>query len=85
MKLLKSNQSKVTKNENGKNFLHLEIIEVVLVHYNVVDNGYQFGSRVLYMFVPNKPFGQLLVISSKNIIILKTFDPEFSSKHYFSN
>ena len=75
MKLLKSDQSKITKNENGKNFLHLEIIEVVLVHYNVVDNGYQFDLRVLYMFVPIKPFGQLLVISSKNIIIVKLFDP----------
>ena len=29
------------------------------------------------MFVPIKPFGQLLVISSKNIIILKLLDPNF--------
>ena len=28
-------------------------------------------------FVPNKSFGQLLDISPKNVIFLKTFDSEF--------
>ena len=37
---------------------HLEITEVVLVHYNTVDNDYQQNSRVLYIFAPNKLFGQ---------------------------
>ena len=41
---------------------HLEITEVVLVHYNTVDNDYQQNSRVLYIFAPNKLFGQLLDI-----------------------
>ena len=35
---------------------HFEITEVVLVHYNIVNNGYQHDSRVLYTFFPNKPF-----------------------------
>ena len=39
---------------------HLEITEVVLVHYNIVNNSYQQDSRVVYIFVPNKSFGQLL-------------------------
>ena len=39
---------------------------------------YQQNSRVLYTFVPNKSFGQLLDISPKNSIFLKTFDSEFS-------
>ena len=56
----------------------LEVTEVVLIHYNFVNNDYQQGSRVLYIFVPNKSYGQLLDISLKNFIFLKTFDSEFS-------
>ena len=41
---------------------HLENTEVILVHCNTVKNDYQHDSRVLYTFVPNKPFGQLLDI-----------------------
>ena len=31
--------------------------------YNIANNSYQQNSRVMYIFVPNKPFGQLLDIS----------------------
>ena len=57
---------------------HLEITEVVLVHCNIVNNGYQQDSRVLYTFVPNKPFGNLLEISPANHIFLKTFNSEYN-------
>ena len=50
----------------------------MLVLCNIVNNDYKQDSRVLYTFVPNKSFGQLLDISSKNFIFLKTFDSEFS-------
>ena len=66
-----------TKDENGKNVLHLEITEVVLVHCNIVNNNYQLDSRILYTFVTGKSFGQLLDISPKTFIFLKTFDSEF--------
>ena len=56
----------------------LEVTEVVLIHYNFVNNDYQQDSRVLYIFVPNKSYGQLLDISLKIFIFLKTFDSEFS-------
>ena len=56
---------------------HLGITEVVLIHCNIVDNDYQQDSRVLYIFVSNKSFGQLLDISLKNFIFLKTFNSEF--------
>ena len=56
---------------------HLEIKEVVLVHCDIVDNAYQQDSRVLYTFVPNKPFGSLLEISPTNHIFLKTFNSEY--------
>ena len=34
----------------------LEIVELVLVHRNLANNDYQQDSRILYTFVPNKPF-----------------------------
>ena len=41
MKLLRSTESKITKDENGENVPHLETMEVVLVHCNIVNNDYQ--------------------------------------------
>ena len=55
----------------------LDITEVVLIQCNIVNNDYQQYSRVLYKFVPNRLFGQLLDISPENFIFLKTFDSEF--------
>ena len=77
MKLLGSTENKITKDKNGENVPHLEITEVVLVHCNIVNNDYQQDSRVLYTFVPNKPFGSLLEISPTNHIFLKTFNSEY--------
>ena len=42
------------------------------------NNHYQQDSTVLYTFIPNKSFGQLLGISPKNFIFLESFDSEFS-------
>ena len=76
MKLLESTKNKITKNKNGEDVPNIEITEVVLVHCNIVNNDYQQDSRVLYTFVPNKPFGNLLEMSSTNRIFLKTFNSE---------
>ena len=57
---------------------YLEITEVVLIYCNIVNNSYQQNSGALCTLFPNKSFGQLLNISPKKIIILKTFDSEFS-------
>ena len=72
MKLLGSTESKITRDENCENVPYLEITEVLLVYYNIVNNNYQQNSKVLYTFVPNKPFGQLLDISPKKFLFLKT-------------
>ena len=56
MKLLGSPESKIAKEENGESLPHLEITEVVLFHYNIVDNDYQQDSIILYTFVHDKPF-----------------------------
>ena len=77
MKLLGSAESKLTKDKNGENVLHLEVVELVLVHCNLVNNDYQQDSRILYAFVPNKTFGSLLEISPTNHVSLKTFNSEF--------
>ena len=58
--------------------LHVEITEVVLMPCNIFNNNYQQDSRVLCTFVPNKSFRQLLDISPKKFIFLKTFNSEFS-------
>ena len=50
----------------------------MLVHCDIVSNNYQRNSRVLYTFVANKSFGQLLDISPKHFVFLKIFDSEFS-------
>ena len=62
MKLLGSIQNKITEDKNGENMPHLEITEIVLVYWNIANNDYNKYSRVLYTFVPNKPFGSLLEI-----------------------
>ena len=65
MRLHGNTKNKITKDKNSENVPHL------------VNNNYQQDSRVLNTFVPNKPFGSLLEISSSNFILLKTFDSEF--------
>ena len=77
MKLLGSIKNKITKDKNGENVPHLDITEVILVHCNIVNNDYQQDSRVLYTFVPNKPFSSLLEISPTNHIFFKAFNSEY--------
>ena len=79
MKLLASTKNKITKDKNGENLPHLEIAEVILVHCNLVNSDYQQDSWVLYTFVPNKSFGQLLETSPKIFIFLKTSNSEFQA------
>ena len=57
MKLLGSTETKINKDKNGENVPDLKIVELVLVHCNLVNNDYQQDSRILFTFVPNKSFG----------------------------
>ena len=74
MKLLESTESKITKDKNGENVPHSEIVELVLVHCNLLNNDYQQDSRILYTYVPNKTFGSLSEISPANHVFLKTLE-----------
>ena len=78
MELLGSIKSKIIKNINCEYVSKSEINEVILVHCNIVKINYQQNSRVLITFIPNKPFRQLLDISPKEFMFLKTFVSEFS-------
>ena len=52
IKILGSAESKITKDKNGKNVSHLEIVELVLINCNLANNNYQQNSRILSAFVP---------------------------------
>ena len=84
MKLLESTEKKIDKDKNGENVSYLEIIEVILVHCNVVNSDYQENLRVLHTFIPNGSFGKLLDISPQTFIILKAFNSEFHILKYGS-
>ena len=56
----------------------LESVEVVLLHFNLANNNYQQASKVLFTFVPNKQFGQLINIASHSLTMLSTTNTEFS-------
>ena len=86
MKLLGSTKSKISQDKNCENMAHTEFIDVALAHCNNVKNDYQQDSRVLYTFVLNKSFDQLLDSVSKNVIFSKTFDSELSyNEVWFTN
>ena len=78
MKLLQSTKKDGDADKNSKNVSKLESVEVVLVHWNLVKNDYQHISKVLFSFVPNKQFGQSINISLYSLIMMNTFNTEFS-------
>ena len=79
MKLLGSTKDIIDADKNSENVPKLENFEeVVLVHCNLVNNAYQQHFRVLFTFVPTKQYGQLIIISPKSLIFLKTMNTEFS-------
>ena len=61
MKLLGSTKKDVDSDKNSENVPKLESVEVVLVHCNLVKNDYQHTSKVLFSFVPDKQFWQLII------------------------
>ena len=85
MRLLGSTKKVVDKDKNGENVPKLEFVEV-LVHCNLVKNGYQHSSKVLFSFVPNKQPGQLIDISPLSLMMKNTVNIEFSSMEvWFTN
>ena len=78
MKLLGRTKKDVDSNKNGEIVPKLKSVEVVLVHCNLVKNDYQHSSKVLFSFVPNKQFGQLINISPNTLTMMNPINTEFS-------
>ena len=70
-------QINIDKDKDGENVPKLESVEVVLVHCNLVKNDYQHTSKVLFSFVPNKQFGQLINISLNFLTMMNTVNTKF--------
>ena len=77
MKLLGNSKQVIDSNKDSELVPKLEIVETVLVHCNLVTNDYQQASKVLFTFVPDKSFGQLMNINPDSPTILKTVNAEF--------
>ena len=63
MKLFGSVKKDVDQDKDGENVTKLESAEVVIVHCNLVNNKHQQASKVLFTFVPDKQFSQLITIT----------------------
>ena len=57
----------------------LESFDIALVHCNLFNNNYQQPSKVLFTFVPNNKFGQLITIAPHSLKMMNTRNTEFSS------
>ena len=77
MRLLGSTKKDVDADKNSENVPKLESVEVALVYCNLVKNNYQHTSKVLFIFVPNKQFGQLINISPHSLTMMNTVNTEF--------
>ena len=78
MQLLGSSKKEIDQDKDGELVPKIEIVDVVLIHCNVVNNTHQQKSRVLFSFVPDKQFGKLVTVKPKSLIMLKTTSAEFS-------
>ena len=70
-------RSTIINIENNEHKLNLEITEIVLVHYNIVNNGCQEGFKILLTFIPDKLFRQFIDTYAQSLIFLKIYDVEF--------
>ena len=77
VKLFANKKTQQTRPKNGEYIPSIEIVEVVLVQYNLVDNQYQQKSEVLYTFTPNKSYIYLLNFEPSNLAFLKAYNTEF--------
>ena len=86
MQLLGSSKKDIGQNKDGYIGPKLETVEVVVLHCNLVNANYQQASKVLFTFVPNKQFGQLITITPYSPKMLKATNAEFSfSEIWFTN
>ena len=78
MRLLGSSADTIDGDKNSELVPKLESVDLVLVHCNLVNNSHQKASKVLFTFVPNKKYSQLINVSPETLIMLKTVNTECS-------
>ena len=76
-KLFGNTKKLIDKRINEENVPSLEVIEVVLIQFNLVGNPYQQKSEVLYTFTPNKSYTYLLNDKPSNLVFLNTCNTVF--------
>ena len=79
MKLLGNTGKGVDKDKDGETVPKLEYVEDVLVHCNLVKSDYQHTSKVLFSFVSNKQFGQLINILPQSLTMMNTLKNIFKN------
>ena len=67
--MLERTENIITEDKNGENIQKLEIVDVILMHCNVV---IQQASNVLFTFVPTQQFEKLINIAPYTLTISKT-------------
>ena len=86
MDLLGSSIELILIDKHGELVPTIEVVDVFLIHFNVVDNTHQQKSKVLFSFVPDKPFGQLITVKPQTLIMLKTTSAESSfTENWFTD
>ena len=63
--------------KNGVNARSLELVEVVLVQWNLLNNQKQRKFEVLYAFTRSRSYASLLNVEPSNLTFLKTCNTEY--------
>ena len=74
---LLGDEAVIDKNKNRKNVPQLDQVGYVLLHCYLVQNDYLQNSKLLYEFVLDKKFGQLISVKPPVFIQCKTSDTLF--------
>ena len=77
MRLLGSLTDTIDGDKDSELVPKLEGVDLVLLHCNLVNNSYQQASKVLFTFVLNEKYGELITVSPNSLIMLKTINTEF--------
>ena len=79
MKLLGSTKKDVDSDKINENVPKLQSVEIVLVHCKLVKNDYEHTSKVVFSFVSNKQFGQLINILPQSLTMMNTLKNIFKN------
>ena len=77
MRLAGSRGKVITKDKNGENVPKAKTVDVILMHSNVVNNSYQQAPKVLFTFLPDNQFVQLITTAPNSLAMLKTTNAEY--------